>query len=580
MNQRDLPESEFKLVKSLFLKIEKHKLFGLTFSLTVGQTLYIFLPALLGFLIDGIFVKGTWNISWLFLFPIVWSLSHVFVAISRFFISTITQDIRKLSKELVFKYLISLSNSVYTNKGAGEVESLMQELSFNSRYMFAESFPFFIRIFVSVIVSVLILCYSSFWLGLFFVVWLLLYIPISYRIAKGAINHVSKSLVSSAAVSALTVDIIDNHELIPAFGTEEFEITRFQRLLENEWKAYIAAQLGIDKADLWQHFLQLLLPFGMVFFIIFTQNHFKMSPGDIVALFTVTLIVTAQIRDFGRGVLAFFEIKERMKTALQQLLAFQHKSQKSVIQGTQIPSSYDIAFKKTCFTYDANHIALQDITFDIKENEKIGIIGYSGAGKSTLMKLLRGFHTATSGNVYLGGICVKGIQPKFLAENISEVSQTIPLFHRSVRENVAYGCDDFPDDKIWQMLEHAQLADYVKKLPQGLDTIIGVKGSKLSGGERARLAIARAFLKNSKVIILDEATASLDSESELLLQKGLEELMVGRTVIAIAHRLSTLRSVDRILVFEKGKIVADGSHDILIKMSEPYKRLWNMQVLI
>jgi len=381
-------------------------------------------------------------------------------------------------------------------------------------------------------------------------------------------------------VSASTVDIIENHELIPAFGTENYEITKFQKLLDREWQAYIDAQLSIDRADLWQHFLQLLLPFGMVFFIVFARDNIKMSPGDIVALFAVTLILTAQIRDFGRGVLAFFEVKERMKTALKQLSAFQKFSQRNIRQGTQIPSSYDIKFDKIGYIYDTKHTALHNITFNIKENERIGIIGYSGAGKSTLMRILRGFYKATSGEVYLGSICLNEIEPKFLAENISEVSQTVPLFHRSIRENVAYGCSEITDDEIWQILERAQFADYVKKLPNGLDTVIGVKGSKLSGGERARLAIARAFLKNSKIIILDEATAALDSESESLLQKGLEELMSNRTVIAIAHRLATLRSMDRILMFEKGQIVANGSHDELLKTNESYRRLWNMQVLI
>jgi len=581
MNQLNLPESELKFIRSLFLKIEKYKLFGVAFSLIIGQSLYIFLPALLGFLVDGIFVKRNLSITWLFLFPIIWSLSHVFTAISRFFTSTITQDVRKLSKELIFQYLIGLPNSVYVSKGAGEVESLMQEVSFNSRYMFAENFPFFIRIFISVIVSIFILCSSSFWLGILFTIWLLLYIPVSYFIAKGAVNHVSKSLVSSAEVSASTVDIIENHELIPAFGTEKYEITKFQQLLDQEWHAYIDAQLRIDKADLWQHFLQLLLPFGMVFFIVFTQDNITMSPGDIVALFAVTLILMAQIRDFGRGVVAFFEVRERMKTALKQLNTFQKFSQQNNIDlGTQIPSSYDIKFDKVSFIYDTKLTALHNVTLNIKENERIGIIGYSGAGKSTLMKILRGFYRATSGEVYLGGICLNEIESKFLAENISEVSQTIPLFHRSIRENVAYGCSEITEDKIWQILERAQFADYVKKLPNGLNTIIGVKGSKLSGGERARLAIARAFLKNSKIIILDEATAALDSESESLLQKSLEELMSNRTVIAIAHRLATLRSMDRILMFEKGQLVADGFHDDLLKRNESYKRLWNMQILI
>lgn len=579
MSQHTLPETAASFIKSLFSKLRKPKLLVVVFTIIAGQALYIFLPALLGLLVDGVFVKSSWDSAWLFLFPIVWSLSHGFTAIARFFTSSVTQDIRKFSKDFIFKYLISLSNNVYINKGAGEVESLMQEVSFNSRYLFAESFPFFIRILVSAIVSVCILCFNSAWLGLIFAVWLLLYVPISYFIAKGAVSHVSKSLVSSAEVSALTVDIIENHELIPAFGTEKFEIAKFQELLQKEWRAYTDAQLGIDKADLWQHFLQLLLPFGMVSFVVFTQKHSTMSPGSIVALFTVILVVTAQMRDFGRGVLAFFEIKERMKTALQRLSAFQKFSRQG-FSGTTSPTSYDIVFENTSFSYEANRMALQNITLAINENEKVGIIGYSGAGKSTLIKLLRGNYAATSGDVSIGGISIKEIQPKFLAETISEVSQTIPLFHRTIRENVAYGCDGVTDEEIWNILKRAQLSDYVKKSPNGLDTVIGVKGNKLSGGERARLAIARAFLKNSKIIILDEATASLDSESESLLQKGLEELMIGRTIIAIAHRLSTLRSMDRILMFEKGEVVADGFHDALVQTSDPYKKLWDMQVFV
>ncbi|MGK5593743.1 MAG: ABC transporter ATP-binding protein, partial [Parachlamydiaceae bacterium] len=261
--------------------------------------------------------------------------------------------------------------------------------------------------------------------------------------------------------------------------------------------------------------------------------------------------------------------------------AFQTFSERSNIeQGTKIPSSYNIQFDNVSFVYNTKHQALDHVTFNIKENEKIGVIGYSGAGKSTLIKILRGFYKATSGKVYLGNICLNEIDPKFLAENISEVSQTIPLFHRSIRENVAYGCSEVEDDKIWQILELAQLSDYVKKLPNGLDTIIGVRGSRLSGGEKARLAIARAFLKNSKIIILDEATAALDSESEALLQTGLEELMSNRTVIAIAHRLATLRAMDRILMLEKGQLVADGCHDELMHINSSYQNLWNKQILM
>jgi ABC-type multidrug transport system fused ATPase/permease subunit len=580
MSQHHFPHSEFQFIQLLFSKLNRLKLIGSASSIVLGQALYLVLPVLLGFLIDAIFVKSDWNIFWLFLFPIGWALSYVFVAISRFFNTIITQDVRKLSKEIIFKYLVALSNNVYANKGAGEVESLMQELSFSSRYMFAESFPFFIRIVISVIISILTLYFSSTMIGLLFIVWLLVYVPISYLIAKRSINHVSKSLISSAEVSASTVDIINNHELIPAFGTEKYETAKFQKTLEKEWRAYVEAQLGIDRADLLQQFLLLLLPFGIVLSIVLNPEYLKMSPGDVVSLLTITLIVIGQIRDFGKGVLAFFEIKERMKTALNQLNEFQDLSRRNINDKTKIPTSYDITFEKVGYVYETNHSALKDVSLSIKENEKIGIIGYSGAGKSTLMKILRGFNHATSGEVYIGGISVNEIESRFLAENISEVSQTIPLFHRSIRENIAYGSDEVADDTIWQILRRAQIHDYIKNLPHGLDTKIGVKGSKLSGGERARLAIARAFLKDSKIIILDEATASLDSESEALIQKSLAELMTDRTVIAIAHRLSTVRSMDRILMFENGCLVANGKHEELLRTNESYQKLWNMQVLV
>lgn len=579
MNQKKHLNSVNALFKSLFSEIEKYKLAGMVLPLAVGQALYIFLPIALGLIVDGVFITRNLKIEWLLLFPALWGLAYVFFAISRFFTSIITQDVRNLSKASIFQYLIELPNSVYINRGAGKVESLMQEVSFTSRYLFSESLPFFIRVFTSLLTSFLILFYSSPWLGLLFMLWSILYIPVSYLISKRSVHHVSHSLISSTNVSAWTVDVIENHELIPAFGTSNYEIANFKKLLGQEKDAYLHAQQSLDRADLWQQLLQLLLVFGMILFVILKPGNIATSTADMVALFTMMLIVTSQIRDFGRGLLASFEIKERMKTALSQLSLFQDPLRQDASTSKKTPSSYSIQFTQVCFDYGAKQ-ALRDITFSIKENEKIGIVGYSGAGKSTLIRLLKKGYQARSGTITLGSLPLQEIEPKFLTETISEVSQTIPLFHRSIRENVAYGCPEVSDDKIWHILERAQLADYVKTLPDGLNTIIGVKGSKLSGGERARLAIARAFLKDSKIIILDEATASLDSESESLLQKGLEDLIKDRTVIAIAHRWSTLRSMDRILFLENGQIVADGAHEHLLHTNAAYKKMWEIQAQV
>lgn len=567
------------MVYQLYSSVEKHKFIGMVFPLVIGQALYIFLPIALGSIVEGVFLTKDLKIEWLLFFPALWGFSHAFFAISRYFTSIITQDVRKCSKDSIFQYLIALPNRVYLNKGAGKVECLMQEVSFTSRYLFADSLPFFVRVFTSIIISLLILSHSSLWLGLFFLIWTVLYIPISYLISKGSVLHVSKSLISSSEVSAWAVDVIENHELIPAFGTKEYESANFRRILNEERGAYLRAQQRIDIADLYQQFMQLLLPFGMILFFFISHSDEGVSATDTVALFTMTLIVTSQIRDFGRGVLASFEVKERMKAALSQLALFQDSAKQDEKPRNKVPYSYDIQFSQVCFGYGPKEPTLRDITFSIKESEKIGIVGYSGAGKSTLMRLLGGGYEATSGQIKLGGFCIREIEQKFLTATISEVSQTIPLFHRSIRENITYGRAEVADNEIWQILERAQLMDCVKKLPDGLNTVIGVKGGKLSGGERARLAIARAFLKNSKIIILDEATASLDSESESLLQKGLEDLMQDRTVIAIAHRWSTLRAMDRILFLEKGVVIADGSHDFLLNTNQSYRKMWEMQVL-
>lgn len=575
-----LPDSAFLFIRSILNKIKKSKLTTLAFLCVLGQGLYILLPGLLGILIDKVFVKNTWSIQWLILFPSIWLISVVFNSFGKFYISSVTQDVRKVSKEIIFQHIIHLPNRVYVGRDVGEVEHLMQELSFNSRYFFNESFPFFIRTLVTFIVSILIVGYSSLELIFIFIGWACLFVPISYFTAKKSIKYVSESLLSSAEVSAASVEVVENHELIPAFGTENFETSRFDRILEKERNCYLKAQRKIDATDFFQRLLQISLPICITIFLIYSERLVKMTPGSIASIFSFTLILTNQIGDFGKGILGAMEITERMKVALNKLKCPPHLQIGIKKDGNLEPISWDIQFENVNFSYVKDRVALTNINLLIKENEKIGIIGYSGAGKTTLIKLLRGFYTPDTGKIFIGGIPLELISPRCLTQNIAEVSQAIPLFHRSIRENVTYGYLDVSDEEIWEILKQAQIADYVKKLPEGLDSIVGVRGQRLSGGEKARIGIARALIRKSKVIIFDEATAALDSESELLIQKGLEELVKGRTLIAIAHRLSTLRKMEKIIVLDKGQIVSVGTHDELIKQNALYSRLWSAQVLL
>ena len=220
-----------------------------------------------------------------------------------------------------------------------------------------------------------------------------------------------------------------------------------------------------------------------------------------------------------------------------------------------------------------------DFNLTIEPNQKLGIIGPSGAGKSTLINLLLRFFDVDSGEILIDGYNIKNdITQKSLRENISYIPQDPVLFHRTIRENIIYGKLDATEEELIEATKMACCYDFIINLENGFDTIVGERGVKLSGGQRQRIAIARAILKNSKILILDEATSALDSITEKEIQKALENLMKNKTVIAIAHRLSTLNIMDRIVVLDKGKIVEDGTKEQLLnKQDGLFKKMWDMQ---
>jgi len=236
-----------------------------------------------------------------------------------------------------------------------------------------------------------------------------------------------------------------------------------------------------------------------------------------------------------------------------------------------------LAIKSLTFAYpDKPEVdVLKDVTLTIKRGEKIGIVGRSGSGKSTLTKLLLDYYDVSPGTFMFDGTPVTA---KSLSQYVSFVPQDTALFHRSVAENIAYAAiDDATHEQIVAASQAAEADEFISKLPEKYDTMVGERGVKLSGGQRQRIAIARAMLNNSPILVLDEATSALDSESEVLVQKALEHLWHDKTVIAIAHRLSTLRHMDRIIVMDDGRIIENGSHQELISQNGMYAKLWDHQ---
>lgn len=236
----------------------------------------------------------------------------------------------------------------------------------------------------------------------------------------------------------------------------------------------------------------------------------------------------------------------------------------------------EIIWDNVTFEYGANKV-FDDFNLNIKPGERIGLVGPSGAGKTTFVSLLLRQHEISNGAIKIDGQDISKATQDSLRSAISVVPQEPLLFHRSIRENIAYGNPYATDEEIIEVAKKAQAHEFISSLPEGYNTLVGERGIKLSGGQKQRVAIARAMLKDSPILVLDEATSALDSESEVAIQEALHVLMEGKTVIAIAHRLSTLREMDRILVLESGKIVEDGKHDVLAKAGGTYQRLWEHQ---
>lgn len=230
------------------------------------------------------------------------------------------------------------------------------------------------------------------------------------------------------------------------------------------------------------------------------------------------------------------------------------------------------------FEYHDSHAVLQDFSLAIQPHEKVALIGSSGAGKTTTAKLLLRLYDVSAGTISIDGQNIAGVTQESLRTSIAFVPQEPALFHRSLMENIRYGRQDATDEEVIEAAKQAHCHEFISQYPEGFQTMVGERGVKLSGGERQRVAIARAILKDAPILILDEATSSLDSESERLIQDALLRLMKGKTVIAIAHRLSTVMNMDRLIVMEKGEVVLSGTHDeLLAHESNLYKKLWEIQ---
>jgi ATP-binding cassette, subfamily B, bacterial len=376
----------------------------------------------------------------------------------------------------------------------------------------------------------------------------------------------------AAAVDGEMVDVISNLSVVRAFGGIGREHGRFDATLQREMGARRRSLYYLEKLRLGHAAATIVLTIGLLAWAIVLWQQGAATTGDVVLICTLGLSVLHATRDLAVALVDVTQHMARLAEALATLLV-PHELRDHPEAEPLIERNASVAFDNISFGYPGGRRVFADFNLTVEAGERVGLIGPSGSGKSTLFALLQRFYDIDSGRILIDGQDVSRVTQESVRAAISVVPQDISLFHRSAMENIRYGRPDASDAEVLEAAVAARCLEFIDSLPQGFDTMVGDRGVKLSGGQRQRIAIARAFLKNSPILLLDEATSALDSESEEAIREALGRLMRGRTVIAIAHRLSTLRSFDRIIVLHEGHIDQDGPPAKLMLSNGPYRKL-------
>lgn len=428
------------------------------------------------------------------------------------------------------------------------------------------------------IVSVCIALSFLFWQ--YAVVLAVLSIIIIFTIikAQAAIAPISRnSSEKFSAATAYLADVVSNITTVKAFARSTHEHKEYSKRIKTWRKASMKEMKSVLIITGSFGAMMTIMNISALLAAILATEHHLASIGVTYLMIVYTLNVVSQLWAVSSTTRAYQRIlgdAGPMITTLDDPIELKDPESPQSL----VVTKGKIAFKNVTFTHSENSDALfKDFSLTIKPGERIGLVGRSGSGKTSLTRLLLRFNDIENGTITIDDQAIDQVTQNDLRQTIAYVAQEPVLFHRSLRDNIAYANPDATDQEIDHAIRQANAYDFIQKLPKGLDTIVGERGVKLSGGQRQRIAIARAILKNAPILVLDEATSALDSESEKLIQDALKHLMKNRTSIVIAHRLSTIASLDRILVLNDGHIIEQGSHTDLLAKNGTYAKLWNHQ---
>ncbi|TAJ14193.1 ABC transporter ATP-binding protein [Patescibacteria group bacterium] len=552
---------------------------GLFFVASVSD---IFVPILYKKFFDTLSLEGEKHVVALVLVSIIVSVLslRVFRWVTRnvalLGLQKIEPETMARLRQISFEYLANHSLGFFSNNFTG---SLIQRVNRFARSFerLADTIAFhFIPLGVTIVGAIVVTWFYTPILSIIIMVWIAVFFICNYVFALWRVKYNILIAAADSKTSGVLADLFSNQNAITLFATLPFESNRF-RNVTNEQAKITRTTWNINSTfDAIQAAIIFIAEFFIFYFSIQLWEKDAITIGMFVLVQVYIIQLASQLWDFGRIVRTVFEVFADSKEMVEMLL-LPHEIKDVPSASVLKVDKGLIEFNDVVFNFGSTRTILNRINLQIEGGEKIALVGSSGAGKTTILRLLFRLYEVTSGHILIDGQDIQHVTQESLRKNIALVPQEPVLFHRTLIENIRYGRLDASDEEVH---EAARLAncDFIENLPQGYNTFVGERGVKLSGGERQRIAIARAILKDAPILVLDEATSSLDSQSEALIQEALDRLMKGKTTIAVAHRLSTIRQMDRIIVLENGSVREDGTHDALLKDSQSlYRELWNLQ---
>jgi ATP-binding cassette subfamily B protein len=507
---------------------------------------------------------------------VVRSFRTLFGTSEEFIDAHYASHVMRLMNNDVLSRLFRHSYRFYTNNFAGSLVAKSRRYVRAFRMMLDSVTYTFLRLSVELVGILVTLFIINRIFALVFTMWITTYMVVTVLLLRFRVPLELKRSSTDSLVTARLADLITNILNIKIFSSEEYEKKSFETVTNNEHIARSRAirfggiQTGV------QGILMLALIVGGVYLSVLFWLEGKMTVGDIALVQTFVMALSRAMWDLGRNITKFMEA---LSDATEMIEIFEKDID---VKDTQNPQPLHIQaghiiFKDVSFSYHEGEEVFENFNLEIQPGERIGLVGHSGSGKTTITNILLRFHDVQSGLLTIDGQNIYDVTQSDLRSVISYVPQDPMLFHRSIFENIQYAKKDASKEEVIEAAKKAFAHEFIEGLDQGYDTLVGERGVKLSGGQRQRIAIARVFLEDAPILILDEATSSLDSISEKHIQDAFETMTQNKTTLVVAHRLSTVQSLDRIIVLDDGKIIEQGTHAELMSKNAQYAKLWEHQ---